>query len=132
VTVDAAKSRLGAIEKAAADQAAAAAQVQLTAVRESLTASGVIVPEGPISTDVLKAAIDTRVSKGASKIVAGAGHQEPLALKPGGGAGADEDIDGLRAQLADEHDPVKRGKIAAQIGRLRFAPKAATSPAGSN
>lgn len=110
---------------AAAAGRAAASHALAALFTTTLTAAGVTLPAdlASLTAENLRAALDAAISAKATAEaaaqVAASGHQ-PLALPKGGEDSAADTLDELRAQMARETDPAKKGKLAAKAEKLRW------------
>lgn len=115
--------------KAAAEAERDAAKAAQATAEAALVAAGEALAKAESDRDAaltqaaktVKEVTETAVQQRLATVAAAAGvspAEVPAAI--GSGGNRDEEITGLRAQLAGEKDPVARGKIAAQIDAIRW------------
>jgi cell division protein FtsB len=99
---------------------ASSARAEATFVK-ALATVGITLPADLTAeaiTAAIQSAIETAAIKKAAAQVSASGH-EPLPIAKGDGDGAGDTLEDIRAQLATETNPVRKGHLAARAAALR-------------
>lgn len=139
-SVDDARTRLAALEAApdaGAQQALAEAQAAAASAAERATAAtadlaraqadvttlrtAIAYPAGaPLEPEALQAHVQAQTSAAAARVVAGAGHEQPLPVPVGSdSAEGAETLEELRERLRSETDPKRAGLLAERVRKAR-------------